>query len=73
MTFMIDSSGSVCDNDVTGKRNTEDGFVTCDNWEYMLEFFEVIARFGLDVGINKTRVAAVRFATTATLLWDLNT
>ena len=64
LCILIDSSGSIRDN------NPSDG--SYDNWELMLQFVsQVVGRF--DVGLDKTRIAALVFSEDVRLEFGLDT
>ena len=73
LTFVIDSSGSICYYDPSREiqivNDTER--VNCDNWGLMVGFAGAIVR-GLEIGPDETKVAAVLFADTGKVLFDLN-
>ena len=73
LTFMIDSSGSICDRDPTKETTIVDGkrMTNCENWGLNVGFTAAIVE-GLEIGQDETRVAAVLFANQGELLWDLN-
>ena len=67
LVFVVDGSGSICDNDP----NFEYGIdVTCDNWNFILKFMGDFVQ-DIDIGLTSTRVGLATFATTATLGWEL--
>lgn len=67
LVFVVDGSGSICDNDpdfVYGKD------VTCNNWKFILQFMVDFVR-DMEIGFSATRVGLVTFATQAELEWNL--
>ena len=56
IAFVIDTSGSICENDPTYSNGI------CDNWRFMLDFVNnVISSLGIET--DKTRVGVVTFST----------
>ena len=73
LTFVIDSSGSICYYDPSREIQIVNDAerVNCDNWGLMVGFAAAIVR-GLEIGPDETKVAAVLFADTGKVLFDLN-
>ena len=75
LTFIVDSSGSVCPRDdrVTEVIDGEE-HDTCNNWNLVRDFTSlVVDELTISNDPDRSvRVAAIRYANRATLLWDLN-
>jgi len=63
LTFVVDSSGSICNNQPV---------TTCDNWKSLLDFMHGLVS-GMVIGENDVRVALVEFAHSIHTKWDLTT
>ncbi len=63
MTFVVDSSGSICDNKPVN---------TCASWEAALEFIHNIVD-EMIIGSNDVRVAMIVFESSAWIKWNLTT
>ena len=67
LAFVIDMSGSICDNDPTFNYDTD---ITCNNWRSIVQFvYQTVAN--LTIGPLETNVALITFETTAVLRWNL--
>ena len=72
LVFLVDGSGSICDNDSGGTRNDpkNNGKLTCDSWELVKQFMiEFVAK--LNVGLQDTRVGLATFANNANVVFKL--
>src|SRR6218665_2758461 len=66
LAFIVDGSGSIC-NVISARAYN----ASCDDWEFNLKFIgKMICR--LNIGPDDSRVALVKFATTAEVEWLLN-
>lgn len=67
LVFVVDGSGSICDNDPDFEYGKD---VTCNNWKFILQFMVDFVR-DMEIGYSATRVGLVTFATQAELEWNL--
>ena len=65
LAFLIDSSGSICENDPTFSNGR------CNNWVLMIDFVYNLVN-GLSIGSNRAKVAAVLFSTDAETMFTLD-
>lgn len=70
MTFIVDQSGSICDED-QDKEYDGNKLITCGNWELMKTFIgDIIEK--LTVSTDSAQVAMIRFGNNGVLDWDLD-
>lgn len=68
LAFVVDGSGSICDNDPLNDRNVPG----CPNWNLVLGFIsEAVTE--LSIGVNDAHVALIMFANDGITQWDLST
>ena len=70
--FVVDSSGSICDNDPTATMSPTNPKLRnwCNNWQLIINFMEKFAE-SLTIGQNFVLMGMVQFANQAHLKWDL--
>ena len=64
ITVLVDHSGSICNNEWPTRCDP-------DNWNITVKFLRTLIR-GLDVGLDRTRVAVISFSNKAMLDFDLD-
>ena len=69
VAFVIDASGSICDDDSTFYENN--GQSTCQTWELVKEFMRRITDV-LPIDYDRTKVGIVQFGNEAEVIWYLN-
>ena len=70
--FVVDSSGSICDNDPTATKSPvfPNPITWCNNWQLIVNFMEQFAE-RLTIGPSHVVMGMVQFANQASLKWDL--
>ena len=69
IVFIVDESGSICDNDDTFEVSTG----LCDNWLFVRKFLEeFVANDLLDISPDGTHVGMVTFRDDVTIDWGLD-
>jgi hypothetical protein len=70
LVFIVDGSGSICDNDPS-LRILPDDSVTCENWEQVQGFITGVAR-RLQVGPDGAQMALVTYANAGRVYFNLD-
>ncbi len=71
LIFVVDDSGSICDNDPSRRRDMNGNVFDCNNWSFVKSFIRRIVS-SLTVGQNDTRVALVRFSDRIDVIFRLD-
>ncbi len=69
--FIVDDSGSICDNDDSALRDQNDNIVDCNNWSFLKLFVRQILT-SLTLGERDTRVALIRFSNRIDVIFGLD-
>jgi hypothetical protein len=67
LVFVVDGSGSICDNDPSFRYGTD---ITCNNWNFILNFMSDFVS-DLTIGPSTARVGLVTFATEGHVAFNL--
>lgn len=63
LAFVIDGSGSICDDQPSNP------YQPCDNWEFLLNFVNQVTET-FKIGPDDTQVTVATFANTVSIPWD---
>ncbi len=69
--LIIDSSGSICDNDPSRVTDQNGNPTNCANWGFVQSFLRLILN-ELEIGEDSAHVALIRFSSATTLIYGLN-
>lgn len=69
--FIVDSSGSICDNDPSKLEDVNGNPIDCDNWGLVKEFVGSIVD-QLVIGVNDAHVALIRFSSLSSVIFGLD-
>ncbi len=71
LALIVDSSGSICDNDATRITDQNGNPISCNNWGFVLSFLRLLLN-ELEIGEDENHIALIRFSSATTLIYGLN-
>ncbi len=71
LAFIVDASGSICDNDATAVRDQNGNVVSCNNWLLVKNLLNQVTR-DLVIGERDAHLGLVLFSGRVDLIFDLN-
>ncbi len=71
LVLIVDSSGSICDNDPTRVTDANGNPTNCNNWGFVRSFLRLILD-ELIIGENDAHIGLIRFSSQTSVIFGLN-